>query len=583
MRSVLPIALLGALLGACAAPQGADKEAHESVKEVSLADSIKTLVEADNADGLKALIQAHTLVICDLALRDSEMKACTVLELACSSGAVECVRYLLDDLRINPNYLGREGICPLTRAAPNNNIKIIKLLLDHHADIEMKDVLNESQPIHWAAYSGAAEVIKMLAKEGADLNLQVIYGGTPLTLAIGCDQLSSVAALLDAGADKNLLDGSGNTPLYTAIWCGAKNIAALLLDKGADVNLPAKNGDTPLHLASSAGTFDFVQYLLSRGADPALRNQDGKTAENVARFKADSTVSAQIFNSPEALNKCKQDYNLVVAAVEGDRDEELKELLTQNTLAYWDQLFYEFRQSFAINTVLNFSLQKRATKCATYLLNQRQYPIEWNSEEDSYCSFVAATRDLTPADAPCVDHLLELLLSKGAAIDAQDSDGFTAVSRVNAEAVQLLLSRKADPNRVTKTGFSPLFSAIWDGASDVVSVLLADSRTDKDLANVAGQYPVYLAVLRNDLKNLQALLKGDKPAKTYQEPKDPAYPKRIPLITAVRFSSYDCVKLLLDAGADRSIQDEAGKTALDYAREIPGNSRLVKLLEGSST
>jgi ankyrin repeat protein len=55
--------------------------------------------------------------------------------------------------------------------------------------------------------------------------------------------------------------------------------------------------------------------------------------------------------------------------------------------------------------------------------------------------------------------------------------------------------------------------------------------------------------------------------------------KQTPLMAAAYQGDYDIAKALLDMGADRTLKDAAGKTAIDVAVER-GHSRVVVLLRG---
>jgi len=55
-----------------------------------------------------------------------------------------------------------------------------------------------------------------------------------------------VRFLADNGADLNLQDNNGNTPLNCAAQKGFAEVARILVEAGAQVNTVNKFGDTPL-------------------------------------------------------------------------------------------------------------------------------------------------------------------------------------------------------------------------------------------------------------------------------------------------------------------------------------------------
>ncbi|CAF3996325.1 unnamed protein product, partial [Rotaria sp. Silwood1] len=51
----------------------------------------------------------------------------------------------------------------------NGHLDIIRLLIQHHANLEIEDK-DVDRAVHHAAFGDEAEVLELLAKSGADLN-----------------------------------------------------------------------------------------------------------------------------------------------------------------------------------------------------------------------------------------------------------------------------------------------------------------------------------------------------------------------------------------------------------------------------
>ena len=60
-----------------------------------------------------------------------------------------------------------------------NNISEVKLLLDHGADVNVKDEDGET-PLFCASNNGHKEIVKLLLEHGADVNAKNNYGNSPL-------------------------------------------------------------------------------------------------------------------------------------------------------------------------------------------------------------------------------------------------------------------------------------------------------------------------------------------------------------------------------------------------------------------
>jgi len=80
----------------------------------------------------------------------------------------------------------------------------------------MGDEGNET-PLHTACYMGHAEVVKILANNGADSTLIDLWEGkTPLHFACENGHGQVIKILLESGADHNIKDFIGKKPLEWA-------------------------------------------------------------------------------------------------------------------------------------------------------------------------------------------------------------------------------------------------------------------------------------------------------------------------------------------------------------------------------
>ena len=81
-------------------------------------------------------------------------------------------------------------------------------------------------------------IVKLLIDHGADVDYEDSYNTrTPLLIAISKKSLKVVELLVEKGADVNLLAGAESGPLKRAVECNQIEIARLLIYKDADVNL----------------------------------------------------------------------------------------------------------------------------------------------------------------------------------------------------------------------------------------------------------------------------------------------------------------------------------------------------------
>src|SRR5438132_3509241 len=150
----------------------------------------------------------------------------------------------------------------------------------------------------------ATDIIKMLLTRGADPNqvfdkkppqiqtqvtVVVHPGATPSYGAAKAADLTVMRMLLDKGANANVAIKNGGTPLMLAAGGGPPRaqedevvdkagradpaeVAKMIVDAGADVNAVNDQEHTPLHIAGLRGNDKNVKYWISRGAKTNVKN-----------------------------------------------------------------------------------------------------------------------------------------------------------------------------------------------------------------------------------------------------------------------------------------------------------------------
>ncbi|MCP4746957.1 MAG: ankyrin repeat domain-containing protein, partial [Desulfobacteraceae bacterium] len=157
---------------------------------------------------------------------------------------------------------------PLSEAAENGHIEIVKLLLSHPNSCDKIDLDegNEGGPLFCAAVLGHIEIVKLLLSHpNIDVNKADWRGRTPLFWAAENGRVNVVNALLShPNIDVNKANGLDQTPLSIAAREGHIEIVKLLLSHpNIDVNQANDYGRTPLSIAAENGRIDVVELLLS--------------------------------------------------------------------------------------------------------------------------------------------------------------------------------------------------------------------------------------------------------------------------------------------------------------------------------
>jgi uncharacterized protein len=134
--------------------------------------------------------------------------------------------------------------------------------------------------------------IRSLLSDGYSPNQTDENGGTTgLHLAASSGNLQIIAILYKAGADINVKDNVGSTPLDYAAEHDRIEALQLLLDMKARVDIENKNGMTALMFAAKTGDIDAIRALLAHGANP---NQSDFTGRDAVGWALDSHRQAVV-------------------------------------------------------------------------------------------------------------------------------------------------------------------------------------------------------------------------------------------------------------------------------------------------
>lgn len=123
-----------------------------------------------------------------------------------------------------------------------------------------------------------------------NINVQNIFGNTPLIYSSMRNRIDIVELLLQRGADVNLQDNFGYTSLIWASYYGSIEIVKLLLHYKAKINLVTDKGNTALMYASLQGYKEIVEILLHNGADKYIKDKYYNTALSLAYKKDNKNI-----------------------------------------------------------------------------------------------------------------------------------------------------------------------------------------------------------------------------------------------------------------------------------------------------
>ena len=172
-------------------------------------------------------------------------------------------------------------------AAKGDKARVTALLQENPDLVNSRDKFGNT-PLHMAAKHDRVGIAELLLANGADVNARNIdlnrvprtenNGESPLTLALQSYQHKEMMELLlTHGAEVNVLLPNGNTPLHIAVQRDLPYDVELLLANGADPNTRGYNWQTAIHWAVFQDRMTILKLLLEYGADPNLRDMGGRT------------------------------------------------------------------------------------------------------------------------------------------------------------------------------------------------------------------------------------------------------------------------------------------------------------------
>jgi serine/threonine-protein phosphatase 6 regulatory ankyrin repeat subunit B len=172
-----------------------------------------------------------------------------------AAGSMDMVQLLLN-LGANVNAKGKLGTSLLhRRAAKLGNIHCVEFLLTKGISASVKDNRGRT-PLHYCVANhlfttDRAKIVKLLLDHGADMEDKTNCGMPVLHRAAVYGTTDMVPLLLNLGANVNAKNKQGDTLLHFASKESKEEIALLLLDHRADVSVRSTAGNTALDVAGS--------------------------------------------------------------------------------------------------------------------------------------------------------------------------------------------------------------------------------------------------------------------------------------------------------------------------------------------
>ncbi|XP_042262853.1 serine/threonine-protein phosphatase 6 regulatory ankyrin repeat subunit C isoform X1 [Thunnus maccoyii] len=455
----------------------------------------------------------------------------TPLHMAAANWATGCAEVLIPHM-CSLDLSDRSGRTPLHHAAHSGQEEMVNLLLSKGANASAKDK-KERQPIHWAAHLGHVEVVKLLASHSADVMCKDKRGYTPLHAAAASGHLDVVKHLLRLGVETDEPNIFGNTALHMACHMGQDTVATELVNYGANINQPNYHSNTPLHLAaaSSSGVL-CLELLINNGADVNMQNKEGKIPLHMAAMHGRFTGSQILIQNGGEID-CADTYGntpLHVAARYG------QELLISTLLTNGAD---KAKQGILGMLPLHLAALYGFPDCCRKLLCNGQF----------YSILPSPTCGQMP--------------SFGFDINTPDDEGRTclhaAASGGNIDCLNLLLNSGAELDIKDNLGRSPLHYAAANGNSQC-TITLVRAGSEVNELDLTGCSPLHYAAASHTFCGGET---SSQPEYRVEKEHEASL----------------CLDYLLDNGANPTLKNSKGYSAVHYAAAYGNKQHLELLLE----
>lgn len=389
-------------------------------------------------------------------------------------------------------------------------------------------------------------------------------------------------------------DRQGTTLLVLAARRSKSEAVALLLRHGAKVDVRGSSGDLPLHATLDQARIDLptVEMLLKACADPYATNARNQTA-------------FQLFDEdPSTLLDLVHSYDVHYLAEQGqfDRMREMIKVcphrLTMRN-ADGDTLLHTAAgagRREVVDWLIENGADLKATNrfgesvvCSAAIWNQKEIANHLLSKGvplDTYSAIALGKRkrvedelDRSPAWAKSVDgrgftplhwavrhhdlSIVQLLISRGADLNAIDADGYTplryAIQFDYLDVLNELIKAGCDLRVLDKSGTSAMDSAVLAGKKDLVVILHKAGASLGAASKESLGTPLIMAVIGGHPEIARYLVDQGAPLD------DQASNGRAAIHCAVQEGNLELATLLAERGANLNLRTQLDETPLCIA------------------
>lgn len=292
------------------------------------------------------------------------------------------------------DVLDRFDVAPLHYAVENECLQMVNLLISHGANVNVTNCLNPRMLLYPDRFR--SECVKIMLKDKTGLDSKK-NRDTALHLACERNNEEIVRVLLRNRAKVNVVGSLNQTPLHCAVMRGNLRIVKLLIRCGADVNRESLDGTMPLHLAIDHSHMKIIDALMEKGTKLKYTNRTGGSFLHYA-IQGRKIVAVDRLLRNTMGEDWGQHWALTPLQLSLDGDEKIRDLILVHLIKLRSANFYiqdedrEFLLQVMMNTVKGRKLHER---CLAELELMKGYYVSEFYKLTAYDILVNRRMDLT--------------------------------------------------------------------------------------------------------------------------------------------------------------------------------------------
>jgi ankyrin repeat protein len=422
---------------------------------------IQHAIDLDDKDLLnkalegKALSNEKILIIYDGMNREIHP-----LFYASYKGSINCLKYLIEEKKVNP------------------------LLRNEHGSIFL----------HWLN-ENPKEIVNYAHKKKISLNIENKYGSSPLFMGVQNNNFEVVKALLNMGSQVNAQNEDGNTALLIAVETGNIEIIKYLIWRNAGVNIKNNEGIAPIHIAAKKKDETIIKILIASKELEDLATPNGCHALHfAANYGHENIVSILIDSRVEIDAVTKNKWSPLHYAASKGHIGAVKTLI--NAGANIDL------QTNRKDTSLNIALLNGYTEIANFLI-ERGAEVNIQNVNKVSPLHIAIMKGHTD--------IAITLIENGAKADVQDNEGHTALHMAAQQGyfniAKKVIEKGANVDLLVQNSWASMHIAAGLGHFEIVKLLIkagAKLNYGKDKLS-----PIHLAIAKANIETVKLLVEAD--------------------------------------------------------------------------